>query len=95
MYTEVCLICPGGSTHSLCFTESRGFHYFGFRTGKSWDRVHLGNPTPFRELVGLQCYCCICDFTTALVSERTAGITRGPQFSSDVHILDYSLELSS
>lgn len=52
-----------------------------------------GNPTPFRELMGLRCYCCNCDFTMTPVSERTAGIARDLQFSRDVRIPDYSSEL--
>lgn len=95
MYTEVCLIYPGGSTDSMVFTESHCFCYFGFRTDKSWDRANLGNPTPLRELMGLQCYCCIRDFTVTPGRERTAGLTRGLQFSRDVCILRYSPELRS
>lgn len=52
-----------------------------------------GNPTPFRELMGLRCYCCNYDFTMTLVSERTAGIARGLRFSRNVRIPDYSSEL--
>lgn len=83
-------VLPNESTNPVLFTESDYFTYFGFKIGKSQDRIHYEILIPFKDLMGLQCYSCIYNLKT--VPEGSP--TKHKNFTSpnDTYMLSHGLE---